>query len=99
MLGNGVKHIGSRAHCASGSGNQPQKSLTHLFSFRDQRLWGDFRLIWILGLVTEKGNDTRNKFVPYGPELHEYMMWFKFAMSKGEFRELVVGWWIYEQKS
>ena len=77
MLGNGVKHIGSRAHCASGSGNQPQKSLTHLFSFRDQRLWGDFRLIWILGLVTEKGNDTRNKFVPYGPELHEYMMWLK----------------------
>ena len=67
MLGNGVKHIGSRAHCASGSGNQPQKSLTHLFSFRDFGVI--FRLIWIFDLVTEKGNDTRNEFVPYGPEL------------------------------
>ena len=90
------EHIVHRAQATN------PKSHSHTFSVSEIRDFGViFRLIWIFDLVTEKGNDTRNEFVPYGPELLNIWLGSNLVMSKdlGEFRELVVGWWIYEQKS
>ena len=90
------EHIVHRAEATN------PKSHSHTFSVSEIRDFGAiFRLIRILDLVTEKGNDTRHKIVPYWPEcMYEYMMWFKSCdvkISRGVSQ--IGSWWIDAKKS